>query len=154
MTAIAKVIEVKGDMAKVVSQRKSSCSSCEKCEMNGNCSAELVFGKQTQDVEVQAYNRAGAKIGDTVELQSSTYRTLMIAMIVFIFPVLLSVAAYLVTDALTSNYYLPAAVLAAVLAVSFFILAKIMNSYAMSHMRAEIVKIVEGNGNDSFRGEI
>lgn len=143
MKAIAVVLEAKDKYARVKSRRESACSSCEKCENNGNCTAELVFGKQNSDVELDVYNGIGAKTGDTVELESSTAKTLLIAMLVFVLPVIFSVAAYLITDALFDSIYLPALFLVGVFALSFFIIAKIMNGYAMTHIRIEIVRIVE-----------
>ncbi len=148
MKAIAKVIDCEKDKAKVVSVRSSACSSCHNCELSGTCHAELVFGKQQQEVELTVKNSVGAKVGDTVELYSSSYKTLFVSLCVFVLPVFLSFAAYLLFDKISLNPYIPVVALLVSFVLTFFILVKIMNIYVKHSLKAYIVKIVEeGNSN-------
>lgn len=143
MQTVARVLKVSGNMARVVCKRQSACdTSCKSCENKDSCAGQLLFTNDSS-VELDVYNTVGAKVGDTVELSSSTFKTLVISLVVFVFPVLFSVIGYVVCDKLTESIYLPALVLAAVFAVAFAATAFCMNEYAKKNIRIEIVKIVE-----------
>ena len=147
MKAIGKVKELKNDYAVVVSERKSACSACHNCEAKGTCSAELVFGEQKQDVSVTAYNSVGAKIGDTVELESSTKYTLSLAIIIFILPFLLTAAIYyLIVNIFNSGISLPP-ILIVIFLVLFIIVSKIANRIIQSKKTITIVRVLEENQN-------
>lgn len=143
MKAIGKVIEKHGNTAKVVSERNSACSMCHNCESHGMCHAELVFGEQTQSVEITALNTLGANIGDMVELESSTGLTLISAALIFVLPIVFSVLAYLISSELTNIIYLPAIVLVVTFFIVFFASAKLLNGYFRNKYTAQIIKIIE-----------
>lgn len=142
MKAIGKVIEVKGNTAIIESVRGSACSSCHNCEAKGMCHAELVFGSQTQAVITESDNRIGAKVGDMVELESSTSGTLAVSGIVFIVPIVLSVIAYVIASNNFSGLQ-SALVLLATLLISFFVSIKVMNRFVKTNLTSYIVKILE-----------
>ncbi len=143
MKARATVIDTDGKTARVVSKRSSACSACHNCENSGACHAELVFGSQTQDVEITAKNSIGAKAGDEVELESSTFKTLGAAFSVFIVPVVIAVIGYLCASALGCLQGISATVMLCAFVLSFFVMSKITASFVKRSLNTYIVKILE-----------
>lgn len=143
MKAIAKVVDVKGVTATVVSKRSSACESCHNCENGGVCHAQLVFGNQVEEVVLDVKNTLNAKIGDIVELESSTNRTLFVSIIIFILPIIVSVISYFVADKVTDIEYISALSMIVCFVTMFAIVTKIMNLYTKKHLTAYIVKILE-----------
>ena len=143
MEAIGKVIEVNGKTATVESLRGSACSSCHNCEAKGACHAELIFGSQNSKVYSVADNSIGAKIGDTVELESSTKKTLLVAFVVFVLPVIIACALYFVLSSFIRNITVLAVLLVLFFTASFFVLIKLMNFYVKKNVSLRIVRITE-----------
>ena len=143
MRADAEIIKVNGMYAIAKAQRTPACSSCAGCSEKGGCGAHLIFGEQTENVELEVYNGVGAKVGDFVELGSSTAKTLLVSLAVFVLPVLLSVLGYFVAAHFTGDEYIPAAVLVIVFVLSFAAASAVMNVYAKKHIRIEVVRILE-----------
>ena len=144
MEAIGKVIEINGKYATVESQRNSACSSCHNCEAKGACHAELIFGEQNQTVVSVADNTIGAKIGDTVEIEASTSKTLFVAFMIFVFPVAIAVLMYFLLSQFISNTTVLAVSLVASFVVAFIVLIKIMNVYVTKKVSLKIVRITQG----------
>ncbi|MBQ7398916.1 MAG: SoxR reducing system RseC family protein [Clostridia bacterium] len=143
MKAVGIVTKTENNSAIVVSERSSACSSCHNCEAKGACHAEIVFGEQTQSVEVSVKNTVGAKCGDKVELESSTLGTLAAAFSVFVVPVVLTLMSYfLLKDSLEQSNLLPI-VLIAVFCIGFFVLGKIINQVIKKKHTIYIVGILE-----------
>ncbi len=143
MKAIGKVIRSNGKLANVVSERSGTCSMCQNCESHGACHAELVFGDQNQSVEIVALNTVSAKTGDTVELESSTGRTLAATALLFVLPIIISLMCYVFAQAKSSVAYIPAVALVASFLVSFITISKLLNKYYQNNYTAQIVKIIE-----------
>lgn len=143
MKAIAKVVNVKGGTATVVSKRSSACASCHNCESGGVCHAQLVFGNQVEDVVLDVKNTVNAKVGDTVELESSTNKTLFVSIIIFILPIIASVFAYFAICKITDVEYIPPLSMIVCFIAIFAIATKIMNLYTKKHITAYTVKILE-----------
>ncbi len=147
MKAIGKVRELRGNSALVSSQRQSACASCHNCASKGICHAELIFGEQKQEVTVEAVNRIGAKVGDTVELESSTGKTLSIAMLIFILPfVLTSIIYFLLENKAYISGMLPL-ILIVVFVFSFIVITKLVNKCIQNKNATIIVAILEENQN-------
>ena len=142
MKATGKVIETIGKRARVESVRSSACSSCHECEARGACHAELIFGSQTQSVIIETDNRIGAKVGDTVEIESSSSKTLAVSAVVFIIPIILSVIAYVIANKTLTDLQ-SALVLLITLLISFFVFLKLMNRFVKTSLASYIVKISE-----------
>lgn len=143
MKAKGIVTKINGSYATVVSERNSACSSCHECKSKGSCHAELIFGNQKQDVTVTAKNAVGAKFGDTVELESSTFVTLICSFFVFVFPFFVTAAFYFLAGGqYVNSRYLPL-VLIAVFCTSFFVLGLIFNSFIRKKHSIYIVKVLE-----------
>ena len=106
MNTVAKVVEIKGKYAVVETERKSACDGCHKNEDGQGCAMCRIFGGNTR-VRSNAKNTAGAAVGDTVELESSSARMLFYALAVFIIPLIAGIAAYFIADALTDSELIP-----------------------------------------------
>ena len=141
------MLSVNGNKAQIVSNRSSACSSCHSCKNSGSCHAELVFGKQTEDVVVEAFNGVSAKIGDSVVLSSSTGKTLAVSAVLFVLPVILSFVSYVIASKFTLSDNIPVLCMLLVLVVSFAVFGKLMNVYAKNHLKIHIVRIVKESEN-------
>ena len=85
----AVVVEVHGEYATVETSRRTMCDGCAKgggcgghCEITGLVASR---GKMRAEVE----NKLGAKVGDTVEIESESGVILSYAALVFILPIVL-----------------------------------------------------------------
>lgn len=143
MKAIGTVIKTEKNTATVVSERSSACSACHSCEARGACHAELIFGEQTQSVEVVAQNRAGAKKGDRVELESSTARTLFAAFSLFIVPFLITLVFYFISKEFFLSQKSFPLVLILVFCAAFFVMGKIVNGFIKKKHSIYVVRILE-----------
>lgn len=79
---------VKGEFAVVEVMRTSACVGCSKQE---GC---IACKKKT---ETTAYNPKGAREGDRVTLETSSATVLFYAVLVFVLPLVLTIAAYLIS---------------------------------------------------------
>ncbi|MBR2021587.1 MAG: SoxR reducing system RseC family protein, partial [Clostridia bacterium] len=105
--------------------------------------AELIFGEQTQSVEVVAQNRAGAKTGDRVELESSTARTLFAAFSLFIVPFLITLVFYFISKEFFLSQKSFPLVLILVFCAAFFVMGKIVNGFIKKKHSIYVVRILE-----------
>lgn len=85
MTQIATVCEIKKDSAVVEVRRRSACEGCHA----GGC---LGCGKT---IRAEAHNQVGARVGDTVEIETTSARVLLHAALVFLVPLLVAGGFYL-----------------------------------------------------------
>lgn len=92
MEQLVRVKKINEDgTAQVVHIRESACSGdCHKCS---GC------GAVKQAMLIDAYNPIGAQPGDMVEIRSETGPVLMGAMVLYIVPLVLFIAGYLLGDA-------------------------------------------------------
>lgn len=80
---IGKVIEVTGDLAKVLIKRHASCENCGACGLGGK-----------SEITVVAPNELGAVIGDQVCLELQTGRIYQAAFLVYTVPLLMLFVGY------------------------------------------------------------
>ena len=92
MEQLVRVRKINEDgTAQVVHIRESACSGdCHKCS---RC------GAVKQAMLIDAYNPIGAQPGDMVQIRSETGPVLMGAMVLYIVPLVLFIAGYLLGDA-------------------------------------------------------
>lgn len=92
MEQLVRVRKINEDgTAQVVHIRESACSGdCHKCS---GC------GAVKQAMLIDAYNPIGAQPGDMVQIRSETGPVLMGAMVLYIVPLVLFIAGYLLGDA-------------------------------------------------------
>lgn len=101
MNCRGRVISVCGEYAVVETQRKSACEGCHK-KTDGGCTACSLMGKNSV-ISTKAKNIAGAKIGDTVEIESKTSTMMFYAFLIFILPIIIALAAYFISKKLTTE---------------------------------------------------
>lgn len=93
MLTKGEVLSVNGDIIKVKTHRSSMCDGCHKSSCGESCAASGLMGGG-KSVTVDALNAANAEVGDTVELESRDSVILFLALVVFIFPLVMCAAMY------------------------------------------------------------
>ena len=91
MRVKAVVTEVSEKYSVVESERMSACEGCHKSAEG--CSVCSLMGSEKK-ISTKAINRIGAKVGDTVEIETESRRVMLYAAVVFMLPVLLCLAFY------------------------------------------------------------
>ena len=102
MKTIATVIAVNGGLATVETQRTSACEGCHKSEDGKGCSVCSLMGGDRK-LSAIAKNTVGAKVGDRVAIESATGRMLWYACLVFLLPLVVTLACYAIATQLTVN---------------------------------------------------
>ena len=99
MRTRAKVVATVGEYATVLCDRKSACEGCHK-QTQGECSVcSLMASGHT--MQTRAYNAVGAKVGDTVEIETASSRVLGYAALVFLLPVVMVILGYVLAGYVT-----------------------------------------------------
>lgn len=93
MKQTATVVEDSGDFAVIKVERSSMCDGCHKKGCDGGCSIYSVFGGD-KSFTAEALNRAGAKKGDTVVVETSDKNVYLSSFLVFILPLILGFVTY------------------------------------------------------------
>ena len=94
MDQIGQVVEVQGKSALVRVRRTSACG--ENCS---GCSGEC----KPTSTTMKAVNGLNAKVGDMVKVEMNPGAYILLAFIGYILPIILTVAAYLLVNYLTSD---------------------------------------------------
>ena len=97
MLTKAEVIKVDGEVAVVEVERKSACDGCHKNETGDGCSICSLTGGNRK-FSSKALNKIGAKVGDIVEIESSSSRVLLYSALVFLLPVIVGIAFYFLAN--------------------------------------------------------
>ncbi len=97
MEQIGEVVELKDKRALIRIYRASSCGeNCSDC--TGECKPTATM--------VEATNGLCAKVGDTVKVQMNSVSFLFLAFLGYIFPILVCIATYFITEHITGNMML------------------------------------------------
>lgn len=134
MKETAFVTEIQGKYAKVTLQRKSACSACHK---EGGC-----FESCKSAVTALAENKAGASVGDLVVVESATKTVILFAFIMYVIPLILSVAAATAVYILTEKDILCALTLIAFLGLYYIVLNPIIKKINKKRNVLYIVEIL------------
>lgn len=117
MTNTGKVISVNDNVATVLVVKKSACGhNCSSC---GACTAPKI--------QTTAINTAGAKAGDTVELETKDNSLLGAAFLLYLCPVLLAVLIGIVSKILLLNLWFKVFIYAIMFVVWYIYLKRINN---------------------------
>lgn len=119
MINTATVISLSGERATVAVDRVSDCSGCETCPNSTGCPNST---DNKRAVMSEALNPVGAQPGDRVEIFTPDSRVASLLFAVFIAPIAIPVAAYVVFERLfnpTAGYIAMAAFFIAVLCAVF-----------------------------------
>jgi sigma-E factor negative regulatory protein RseC len=112
MREIGCVTSVRGDAASIAMPMSGACKKCGICQMTAG-------GKE---VLLEARNDAGAREGDTVEVEIAPGRVLAAAFIIYMIPILMTIVGFLVGNAAAgsdSDSSLPIVLAVIFLVVSF-----------------------------------
>lgn len=130
------VVKTTDNIARVKIIRGAGCSTC---AIAKNCPFQTTSQK---DWQVWARNEHSAKVGDKVKLAISPTRYLLIAALVFIFPVSVLLIAYFVSKLLGANEQLAVMLSVGCAFLTYFILRTIDKS-SMKETSYTIVKIID-----------
>ena len=100
MVQKARVVSVNGDYAVVRVSRKTICEGCHNTD--SSCSACFAFGDK--NAECKALNTPGAKVGDTVTVKTESSHIIGYAALVFIAPIVVALAVYMLSEVLGIGY--------------------------------------------------
>ena len=125
------VKRIKGQYAEVEVKRSTACESC---------SAAHVCPSGRKDAVVRARNDAGAAVGDRVRLETPSGSVLKYAFAVFVFPLLLALAAFLAVSAFAGE---TAAILSALGGFALAFLIVFFTLERSAKKRGGVVVIVE-----------
>lgn len=138
-----KVISTEEGIATVELVRESACSSC---HHKDSCGAGIMAGcAKSESVTVKANNLCGAAVGDSVVLSSDSARTLGVAFCVFVLPLILTFAAYLICCTAGASVSVNAIASIIVFFVSFFALFFGFNRYLTGKVNINITAVVNND---------
>ena len=144
MVTRATVIKTVGDTAYVRAVRKSACEGCDGCTDKGSCHTEVMFSDDSGEYEIKAVNKICAKPGDVVEIQTCGNYVLLFAFVIFVLPVIVSVAAYFVAESWGFNIN-PTVVSVVTFVISFSAFAFCANRLISKFSTNSICKIIKEN---------
>lgn len=111
MTTKGTVLAVSGDRADVEVRRRAMCDGCPNDSSDPNacghvCAMSSLLGDR-KSMTVHVKNNAGAKVGDTVELETPDRTVLASAFLVFILPLILAAVCYIAAERFFTYTYTP-----------------------------------------------
>ncbi len=132
------VVDVTDKDMLIVSVRR--CSECNGCHTCTGCKGSV--GDADSAVMVSAYNKCHARIGDKVELETSSALFLLYAFLVFLFPFLPATAGYLIADCLTEGEAIPIITAFVLLIAAFLVLRLMVDRKAAKHCVCTAVRVI------------
>ena len=118
MITKAKVVSLNGDLATVVVKRTSACEGCHKS--TEGCSVCSLMG-EGRELSAKAENSVGARVGDTVEIESESKKVFFFGAVVFLFPLVMMLAGYWITSCFTQSEIWRCTAAAVAVVLSFLI---------------------------------
>ncbi len=143
------VIDVGEKTAKVRVERTSACASCHDCAGKDACHAEFLLSDSGKTVCVTAFNDVGAKVGDTVEVETDDRPLAWLSFVTFVLPFLFAFACWFAAKAFGQGTDVCALSATVGLVVSFAVLSLAANAYSRKRVRICIGKIIEESGRDT-----
>lgn len=137
----ATVLKTEGNIALI---RVSRATMCEGCEKNGGCSHCHITGLVAGDnhMEARAYNKIGASVGDTVEVESTGSMVLGYAALVFLMPILVCALFYFSASALFQSAIVGALAALGGFVLTFVLIALVDRRAAKKTPAIVIVKVL------------
>lgn len=112
--AVVKSLAVKSgkNIAVVETSRSSACDGCSKKDCGESCGMSNMFavsrrGGSSKIMTASADNEIGAKIGDTVEIETDSKTVLSYAAIVFLFPIAMGLILYFLGTLISQSDIVP-----------------------------------------------
>ncbi|HBF14320.1 MAG TPA: hypothetical protein DDW30_01280 [Clostridiales bacterium] len=103
MESIGRVTETSGERATVEIRRASACEGCHKNAEGGCAVCGLLGGEKSRMLRAKVRNEIGARVGDTVRVESPDGKTLLWAAVVFLLPLVLTAAGFGIACAVTDS---------------------------------------------------
>lgn len=100
----ATVVAIDGKYVKIKVDRSSMCDGCHKSGCSDGCALYKLFGAKSEFTS-DALNRAGAKIGDRVTVETPDKTVNISAFFVFLLPVIIAAAVYFATSLFFDEQY-------------------------------------------------
>ena len=141
----ATVVAIDGKYATIKVDRASMCDGCHKSGCSDGCALYKVFGAKSEFVSV-ALNRAGAKTGDRVVVETPDSTVNISAFFVFLLPVLVAAAVYFATFFIEAEQYRILFAVAS-FAIYFVILAVIEKKRRTRAPKIVVTEISDGTSN-------
>lgn len=125
MEQLAKIIETDGKTAIVEASRSTMCDGCSSTDCGAECAMAGLFSSGKK-MRTKANNAIGARPGDIVEVGSPTPTVLLHALLVFIMPIAVTLAAYFIARSVaqTENVALISGGIAFVLSIVAVLIAE------------------------------
>lgn len=95
MREVGKVVEVRGEFVKVEIEPKAVCEHC--------TSKSMCYFGPNKKMYTEAVNDIHAKVGDIVEIEMSPKSVIATSFIIFVFPVIIFIVAYLLFSLISEN---------------------------------------------------
>ena len=145
MKTKATVVEIiDKDVAVVSVARRAACDGCHKATDGKGCSVCTLLGSKGE-TRARAKNTAGARLGDTVEVESRTRRILGYAALVFLLPVVLAIAGYAIGVICSLGEGLTLLVAFSGLVISFLLIFLYSKLVVAHRLDVEIVAILQSD---------
>jgi positive regulator of sigma E activity len=143
MITEAKVISVSADgrFALVENDRKSACEGCHMSTKDGGCSVCSLTGADRR-ITTKAYNKIGARVGDTVAISTGTGRVLGYAWLVFLMPILFALLGWWIGSGVFSDQMLAGIFAAAGIVLCFGLVWLYSKLVVEKRCDAEIVSVI------------
>lgn len=145
MQVRASVISVENDIALIRVFKNSACGGCSDCPSKNTCHTELMLSDSGKTYDCYAENPVSAKKGDIVIVESTNNIPLLFALLIFVLPVVVSIAAYVIFNEYFNSYQLLSISLL-IFFFSFVLCSFTANWYSKKHTSNIISKIIEENG--------
>lgn len=127
MEQVGLVVETRGDMARVRTQRHTACQAC------GKCDGGLSGLEQARDLTVLAHNPIGAQEGDLIEMKMEAQRVLLAAFLVYTLPLLNFLLGYVLARWLATVYGLGQVEASGIIVGFIFLLASFFLLRSQEH---------------------
>ena len=142
----AKVVEVNGRTATVEVTRSSMCDGCENSGgCGGHCAITGIVG-DSRPMTAKADNAIGARVGETVEVESEGRQVLGAAALVFLVPLLVCALFYFAGSRLFGGEGAGAVSAAVGFILSFLVIGICDRKLARGEPRIRIVSRLGGDG--------
>ncbi len=140
MKRTARVISVNGKYAEISAERSSMCDGCSK---NGcqSCASSKIFGTNKSFV-ARANNPVDAKVGDTVEIETSDKNVLLYSFLVFIVPIVFCAVTYGISSMFFESERFPLILCGASFVLSFLIIGLIEKFHSKKKPDITITRVI------------
>jgi positive regulator of sigma E activity len=140
MTQKGVIVECDGKLASVRVSRSDMCSGCHKNSENG-CVACSLFTLDKTSI-VKAHNKVEAKEGDEVEIESSTGRVMIYALLVFVLPIMIALGLFLIFSSITHSSPTLFFITFSGLVLPFIVVSFILNRTTAKRQDLTVIRIV------------